>query len=456
MQRFKRRLARPTPLQLGRRRALQGAGALAALFPWLTSLREARGAEGTGARRLIVFGAPGEPIGREYWAPPGVANESALTNLTPVMSALEPFRSKLLVIGDLDMTSRMQDPRPYEGHSGFTHLLVGRNCIEYGPTEYEALAGGISVDQHIANARGVDAVTLAVLAGSGSPNAASRMSYRGPSEPIDPIGLPDVAFEALFADARLPPSQLLMRRAQRLSVLDRVTDDITRLRPALGAEARAKLDTHAELLRELENKIAADNVVECDPPTIEVNPEYRFTHMFPTTTRRQIDVMVAALACGMTDVASLQLNNSAGGAIWPPWPDEGVELETEFHVLSHQFIATPNDPEVIEHRTQVEAVLYRLFAYLLERLDAIPEGDADGTMLDHSLVLWGKPLAHAHSFDRMLFMLAGGAGGQLETGRFLSFPGRPHNDLLINVCNLMGLGDETFGDPAYCTGPLTL
>jgi hypothetical protein len=103
----------------------------------------------------------------------------------------------------------------------------------------------------------------------------------------------------------------------------------------------------------------------------------------------------------------------------------------------------------------METFMFSLFAYLLQKLEEVPEGTG-GTMLDNSVVLWAKPIAYRHNFREFLFMLAGSGNGQLQTGRFVSFPDAPHNNLLVNLCNLMGLPDDSYGDPAYCTGPLSL
>jgi hypothetical protein len=55
----------------------------------------------------------------------------------------------------------------------------------------------------------------------------------------------------------------------------------------------------------------------------------------------------------------------------------------------------------------------------------------------------------------MPFLLAGRAGGKLRTGRFLRFASTvPHNNLLVSIMNAMDVPATTFGNPAYCTGPL--
>ena len=193
---------------LSRRHLLQGTGALALGCPLLSFLARAGGT--SPAKRLIVFCSPNEPIDRDHWLPPGNGDEFALTALPPMMASLEPYRSKLLMIGDLDMQSREDDPHS-GGHIGMGHLLVGRRVTVLGSNEPDHWASGKSVDQHIAEARGVDALTLGVRIGGANGN--SRISYLGGSQPVDPIERPDDAFDALFAEATLPAEELAALKA---------------------------------------------------------------------------------------------------------------------------------------------------------------------------------------------------------------------------------------------------
>ncbi len=439
-----------------RRHFLHGAGtaglAAGLGLPFLSSLVARAGGETPGAKRLIIFCSPNEPINRDYWLPPGAGDSFELTELSPEMASLEPYRDKLLVIGGLEMTSRKDDPHP-GGHIGIGHLLVGRKTTPIGANEGQQWGGGISVDQYIAQARGVDPLTLGVRV-SGS-NGNSRISYLGDSQPVDPVTNPVTVFDNIFADAILPAEELATLKAQRLSVLDRVSGDLDRIKSRLPAEGRAKLDIHTQMVRDLELKLESDQVIDCDPTAPGSGMDYGSNANFPTAVRRQVDVMIQALGCGITDVATIQLGNSGAGNITPVWPSEGIDINVDYHNIAHSYNNDANNGTIRDRRRQIETFFYSMFAYLVEQLENTPEGDGT-TMLDNSLVMWMKPIAERHRFDDFLFMLAGSAGGQLNTGRFMSFDGQPHNNLLVNVCNLMGLSDESYGDSQYCTGPLDL
>src|SRR5262249_40450408 len=104
---------------------------------------------------------------------------------------------------------------------------------------------------------------------------------------------------------------------------------------------------------------------------------------------------------------------------------------------------------------QINTWYSQQFAYLLAKMKTIPEGS--GTMLDNTVVLWCNELAkgNVHSHQPLPFVLAGKRGGALRPGPFLTYPSAtPHNNLLVSLMNAMDVQGSTFGNPAYCTGPL--
>ena len=90
---------------------------------------------------------------------------------------------------------------------------------------------------------------------------------------------------------------------------------------------------------------------------------------------------------------------------------------------------------------------------LLAALDAIPEGD--GTLLDHTLVVYGNVFGSGstHGHTNKTYLLAGGGAG-LVGGHLLDMGGAPHGELFTAILQGLGFDDESFGDPAFCSGPL--
>lgn len=426
---------------IGRRTLLGGLGAAFAGLPFLSRMPSAEAQE--FPKRFMVFFTPNEAIDKDFWKP------GAGFALKEMMSPLEPLKHKLNVIGGLALKSRMDDDHP-GGHVGIGHLLIGRKVIPYGPNEPDHFGGGISVDQHIANELGVEALVLGARTGGNNGNG--RLSYVAGNEPVPPVEDPLKAFDQTLGDYTLPPDELADLKAQRRSVLDTVAGHLDGLAPKMSSLDKQKLETHLDRVRDLELKLQESAGIVCEPVDPAGGFSYQSNEDFPTTIRRQIDVAVQALACDVTRVASLQISQSGGSNITPNWGgSEGINISTDVHSLSHNF----NDAQTTENanrRVEIERWYNKQFFYLLDSLESIPEGD--GTMLDNTLVLWTKPIGRRHNVNEMLFMTAGSAGGQIQTGRYLEFMGVPHNNLLVSCCQLMGLSDTTFGDSQYCNNPL--
>jgi len=172
---------------------------------------------------------------------------------------------------------------------------------------------------------------------------------------------------------------------------------------------------------------------------------------FPAIGKLQMDLLVMALACDLTRVATIQWENSVGDVrfTWLP----GQNITRGHHDMSHDGDTVA---QTIEWLTQINIWYAQQFNYLLEAMKKVPEGS--GTMLDNTLILWCNELSKgsSHSHPDMPFLLAGHAGGALPGGQFLKFSGTvSHNNLLVSCLNLMDVPATTFGNPANCTGRLT-
>lgn len=77
-------------------------------------------------------------------------------------------------------------------------------------------------------------------------------------------------------------------------------------------------------------------------------------------------------------------------------------------------------------------------------------------MLDNTVVLWCSEISVGvtHSYENMPYVLLGGAGGGLRSGRFVELQGRTHSDLFVTLQNALGIEATSFGNPEYVTGPI--
>lgn len=421
------------------RRRLLGGGAAAALgLPFLGSFARAGGAP---PLRLVIVWTPNDAQWVDQYETALTPGAALPATLPSFLQPLAEYRDRIAVVGGIGNTFE-------GGHTSIGHSLTGIDWI--GPDGNNFWAGGVSVDQHIAQSIGEEALTLGVACGA--KNGKGRMSYAAAETPVDPIEDPSIAFDSLFADVGSDADELAARRARKHSVLDRVAADLEAYSGQIPAEQRPRLEQHLESIRAIEEKIDDELLASCDPTTPGAF-DASDNALVPEVMRAQMSIIAQALGCGATRVATLQLGR-AGGGITPLWPGEGIEIGLDVHGVAHEHYLQPDNPSVLADAKAVETWYSSQLAHLLAQLDAIPDVDG-GKLLDNTLVVHVKELGRRHGTDPMTYVLAGGPS-VLTGDRYLSFDGRAHNDLLLTLCHKMGVQDATFGDPSKNGGPLAV
>jgi hypothetical protein len=446
-----------------RRRAFVGAvGAAAVAAPFARFLGgSSAGAQTSGPiRRLLVVFSPNGTWPDE-WRPSGGETDFVFRR---VLAPLEPWRSRLLVLGGVSMLST--DRGPGDGHQkGMGHILTGvpllpgdvmGGCDACPPVSW---ASDLSVDQAIANQIGTGTRFRSLELGAKSAESANvwtRMSYRAASEPLPPEASPWRAFERVFGDASIDPAAAMRRLQLRQSILDHNIGEFERLRTRLPTTQRARLDSHLGTIRDIERRISAPGALgaECSIPSVGAPLDYNAVANFPEVVRLQTDIMVMAFACGLTNVGSLQWTNSVGNI---PFPHIGIA--DNHHDLSHE---GDSNLDAVDKIIRINTWYAEQYAYILQRLSEVPEGEGQ-TMLDHTLVVWVNELGkgNSHTLRNVPFVLGGNVPNDdgtphFRTGRYLQYDGNttPHNDLLVSLCQAYGIDTNVFGDRDFCNGPL--
>jgi hypothetical protein len=327
-------------------------------------------------------------------------------------------------------------------------------------------ASGISVDQRIADVIGATTPRRSLHYGvqstaHGGTEVRTVMSYRGSDEPVANETSPWAMYRAAFSELGADPAVLAQRRARRHSVLDLVGRQYESVGPRLSVSDRRKLDQHLTAIRDVETRLdnpAAELGGSCAVPVLGEEIAATDPASYPLVGRLHMDLLAMSLACDVTRVATLQWSASTNNRPYPFLSfDEGTgagpqPIVGDEHILGHE----PDSNVIAWAKLRVIRRWYmEQLAYLLGRLDAVPEGD--GTMLDNTVVVLGSEISAGNSHSHMdaPFLLAGSAGGHFATGRRIDFAGDvPHNDLLVSLLHAMGIPDATFGDPAFCRGPL--
>jgi hypothetical protein len=442
---------------ISRRRLLQLGGAAAVSLP-LWRLRAH--SSPPRAKRLIIFYFPDGIVGASQngepslWTPSG--SETSFT-LSDLLSPLQPYKDSCVFFRGLSM-----GPTDSGSHPGGAKKLL--TATDGG--------NGISIDQRLASTVGAsDPFRLLYLGAQATVNNASgdkHVSYVSPGFTTPPEDDPVAAFSRVFGSAGTTSGGggggSDPRAARRLSVLDNARGELEALRGKLGDTEKTKLDIHLDAVGEVEMGIQAlggggGGGTSCTAPSIDATGLDASTinapDRFPQVLRAQIDLMVQAMACGMTRVGVIQGSYHTSELIMSRFVNTEM-YDPSFDMRSHQasHYGAAHDPTHREYKAFAQQVKWwvQQYAYLLSQLAARPEGQ--GTMLDESLVLLCSEISdgNTHLHDDMPFVLAGGGGGTIRKGRFMDVGYRRHGDLLTALANAMGDGIGSFGDAS--SGPL--
>lgn len=428
-------------IDMKRRTFLGGltAGAMGALFlPQFGGLRNVQAVESTGfAKRCIVFFTPNGTV-HQHWRPSGEGTNFSF----PAGSILEPlsaFKEDLLVLDGIDF-------------KGVSNHEAGMSAMLTGGGGAGTATAGKSLDQFLADSLGGEdkfsAFTLGVQSDSGwGASNQTRMSYAGPGQFVAPADNPAQVFESMFGDLSLSESAATQLFERRKSVLDLVRVELKIVQNRVGLEERIKLEQHLAALESVESGLQAPSS-SCESPGSIFSLDPKLNQNFGAVSKAQIDLMVLAMSCGMTKVASLQCAHTVGPHVF-----SFLGMSESHHSLSH---IDDGNPAGVAQFVEAERFLAGEFAYLLDKLKSLPEPGLEGSMLDHSVVLWAQELGDGRLHDciSVPFVVAGGAGGHLTPGKYLKLGGAPHQKLLVSICHAMGLNNPTFGDPSFGTGPL--
>ena len=442
-----------------RRTFLRGLGATLAL-PVLDAMTPAFSARAAAAAPPIRLGYVYTPNGivgacdkspRPFMWTPRTAG--ANFEFGPTMKALEPFREELNVFSGLaQVTGRALGDGPGDHARATATFLTGVHPYKTGGADFHL---GISADQIAAKELGkftqlsslelgLEPQPLAGNCDSGYTCAYMSMSWRGPTSPLPAEINPRAVFERLFGDGDSTDARARMARLEsQKSVLDYVASSLSRMRMTLGVGDKQKLEEYLESVRDIERRIQLAEEQNMELPHIErpgAIPE-DYLHY----TKLMIDMQVVAWQTDMTRVASLMLGRDGSNRSY-----REIGISDGHHSISHH----QGDQERLDKLVKIDGLHVSMFAYLLERLKATPDGD--GTLLDHSLMLFGSSISESniHTHDDLPIVLAGRANGQLKGNRHLVYPKEtPLNNLFLNMFDLAGVPHvEGFGDS---TGRLT-
>jgi len=428
--------------KVSRRRVLRGMMEGAAVSVGLPFLD--RFVEGSGRARAQAGAFPvrfgtwfwGCGMNPARWVPPTEGRGYEL--LPELAEGVEGFADKVSVLTGFDT--------PLNGETNHPHYAPPMVTLTgFAPTSPTNIPRS-TFDVEIANAIGSSTRfrTLDITADAqGSAWSAQSAGTPSPAE-SSPIALYQRVFGAGFQvggdEPFVPDPAVMVRKSVLSSVLEQSKD----LERELGSYDRRRLDQYFTSIRQLENQL---DVLLREPPDLPAcskpdepaaeNLAQEVTHVIETHNLFA-DLLTVALACDQTRVFNVNL--------WRIFTDVRFPGEsTGYHRLTHdEFI----DPELgyqpLSQRFLLEAM--RAWRYLLSQLDSIPEGE--GTLLDHTAVFAhsGTEFPKDHGTKNIPMLIAGSAGGRLQTGLHVRGAGSPTSRAALTLLQAYGMPVVTWGD----------
>jgi uncharacterized protein DUF1552 len=428
-----------------RRTFLRGAGAtlalplLDAMFPAFATARQTAPLR---AMRLSFLAVPNGII-MDRWTPTAIGKAYPIT---PVLEPLAPFKDRTVVLSGL----ANNEARKLEFEIAGDHP---RACSSYLTAAHPKMTSGadihcgISVDQIAAKELGKHTQLPSLEIGLEMPMVGAcesayscvyynTIAWSGPETPLPMENRPRAVFERLVGDSTDPVERAVRIRENR-SILDLVSQDLKRLMRSVGENDRLKLDQYSDAVRSVEQQI---RVAEQQPSRElpEMDKPIGIPAQFSDYAKVMLDLQVLAFQGDVTRVGTFMVGHEMGGRAYPE-----LGFGDQHHSLTHH----QGDKAKIEKVIQINIFHARLYQYFLEKMRSVPDGD--GSLLDHSLLLYGSPLSdgNMHLYKDLPVLLVAGSATGIVGDRHVTFPeNTPIANLYLTLLDKLGINLERFGD----------
>lgn len=432
-----------TKRAIPRRTFLRGSGAVLGL-PLLDAMIPAATVWAqTPAKPVPRLGFVFIPMGKDHtrWTPPG---EGKLDELSPILGPLQPIKDKVTVITNM----RLQNAYPGThdtSNAAFLSAAVSKH------TESADYYNGTTVDQIAAKEIGREtqlaslelAMDLNPLAGVCNNGYAcvyqNCLSWSSPTTPLPSEAHPRVVFERLFGEGGTAAERLASLR-NRASLLDSFSSEIARLKRRVGVPDRVRLDQYLNSVREVERQIQGAERAAADGEMPDSDRPVGVPLAFADHAKLMFDLQILAFQADITRIVTFQLTREQSNRTYPE-----IGVADPHHPTSHH----GNDPEKMAKIAKINTFHMSLFADFLQRMQATSDGD--GSLLDHSLYLYGSGMGNPslHDHEDLPLVVAGGAATGLKGGQHIRCQaGTPLANLHLTLLDRVGVHMDSFMDSA--------
>ncbi len=425
---------------LPRRTVLRGLGAslalplLDAMIPSMTALAA------TPANPVRRLGYVYIPMGANQgqWTPQG---NGKISELSPILKSLAPVLDQVTVLTNMEL--RNAYPGTHATSNAAFLSAATSKWTESSDYELATTADQIAAKQ-IGQSTRLPSIELAMdlltTVGQCDNGYAcvyqNNLSWSSPTTPLPSEAHPRIAFERLFGDG----GSTAERRAELkkdASLLDWVSEDISRLRGKLGPEDRNRVAQYLDSVREVERRIQRAEAAAADSHMPDLDRPVGVPASYADHAKLMFDLQVLAFQGDVTRVVTFQLARETSTRTYPE-----IGVSDPHHPLTHH----RNDPEKMARLAKVNAFHVSLFAYFLEKMKATKEGN--GTLLDHSLYLYGSGMGNPdlHDHVNLPTIVAGGAGRFKGGGIVRYAEPTPLANLHLTLLDRVGVKIDRFAD----------
>jgi len=428
---------------LPRRTFLRGAGTALAL-PLLDAMVPAMTAQAetvAAASQLRRLGFVYMPMGciSSSWTPDG---DETLDQLSPSLESLAPVKDSVTVVSNLELKNA------YPGTHATSNAAF-LSAAKAKRTESNDYYLGTTVDQLAAQQIGQQtqlpslelAMDLLSVVGQCDNGYAcvyqNNLSWSSPTTPLPSEAHPRIVFETLFGEGGTAAERQFALK-QRSSLLDSITTGIKQLKNQVGPQDRNKIDEYLTSVREVERRIERAETNSKDNALPDMERPLGVPDSYREHAQLMFDLQLLALQGDITRVISFQLARETSTRTYPE-----IGVNEAHHALTHQ----GNNPEKVALVAKINKFHVSLFADFLKKLQQTKE--ADGTLLDHVLYLYGSGMGNPdiHDHTNLPILVAGGAAGNMQGGRHLRYKeATPLANLHLSLLNKVGVKQDSFGD----------
>ena len=435
-----------TKMHLSRRLVLRGMGATLAL-PVLDAMVPALTAQSKTAaapvRRLGVFYVP-NGMSMPYWFP---KSEGPLEAMPPTLKSLAAFKDRVLLCGGLadEPANRVRGGGDHARSAGT--FLTG---VPFKLTSGADVYGSVSMDQiaarQLAKETQLASLELGIESnamlgscdGGASCAYTNTVAWANETTPLPIENDPRAVFERLFGTSgSTDRGARLARIEQDRSILDFVNEQLGGLRSRIGPTDKARVTEYLESVRDVERRIQmAEQQNARELPVVE--QPIGIPTDYAEHAKLMMDMLALAYQTDLTRVSTFMLAKEVSGRSYPE-----IGVADSHHPVSHH----QDEPAKLERLHKINEYHFQQFAYLVDKLSKLPEGDS--TMLDHTLFVYGTGISdsNTHFHDDLPIALVGGQAAGIKGGRYIRYAkATPLTNLFVSVLEFMGVNIDKIGD----------